>query len=381
MIQTSLLSLLITGLAAVATARNCKDLTVPISISALNANLKLQAPGTQVDVTNFILNLAQPGMNYTEELISKNSSQFTTISGNYSIAATYCEPSSGPGSILQVLTHGIAFDRSYWDFPAQHHNYSYVNAALARGYSTFAFDRLGIGESSHGDPVREIQTALEIAALVELTSLLRAAKVPGISAKYGKVVHVGHSYGSVQTYALTAAHPSDLSDGIALTGFSLDIGDFVPYFLLGGNFVPARAASATLARYPAGYLASADITAAQVNFFAPGDFDPAILKAAFEAGEPVAVGELLTLGGGIAGNNTFGGPVLVITGERDIPFCGGNCGVSTPSLPAQANQSLTNAKPFEAVVVPGAGHGLNLEYSAQNTYTSILDFFDANVKS
>lgn len=189
-----------------------------------------------------------------------------------------------------------------------------MNAALARNYSTFAFDRLGIGQSSHGDPVREIQTALEIAALTALTSMLRASQVPGIHANYSKIVHVGHSYGSVQTFALTAAHPSGMSDGIALTGFSLEIGNFVPYFLLGGNFVPARKASATLAGYPAGYLASADITAAQVNFFAPGDFDPVILKAAFESGEPVAVGELLTLGDAIAGNNTFGGPVLVITG-------------------------------------------------------------------
>lgn len=38
-------------------------------------------------------------------------------------------------------------------------------------------------------------------------------------AKPDKVVHVGHSFGSIVTNALVASHPT-LSDGIVLTGFS-----------------------------------------------------------------------------------------------------------------------------------------------------------------
>ena len=57
------------------------------------------------------------------------------VSGSYCIAATHCTPDSGPGKALQILTHGIGFDRSYWDFPAVHgRNYSYVNAALERAF-------------------------------------------------------------------------------------------------------------------------------------------------------------------------------------------------------------------------------------------------------
>ncbi|KAI0840743.1 Alpha/Beta hydrolase protein [Hypoxylon sp. FL0890] len=378
MVQSTLPSLLLASLAAVATARNCKNLTVPISISALNTNFTLQAPATNIDVTDFVLNVAQPGVNFTEQALGPNaapnstSSEFATISGTYTIGATYCEPDSGPGSALQILTHGVAFDRSYWDFPAQDHNYSYVNAALSRNYSTFAYDRLGLGSSSRGDPVNEIQTALEVSALHALTVLLRHNAVPGIEARYEKVVHVGHSYGSLQTWALTAMYEG-ISDGIALTGFA-EFGDFVPYFMLGGNYVQANGVSDTLASYAPGYLASADVTAVQLNFFAPGNFDPEILEAAYAAGQPVTIGEVMTLGSLVTGNNTFGGPVLIITGERDIPFCGGNCDASSPSFPDQAKQSFTNSSYIDAIIVPGAGHGLNLEFSAQATYASILDF-------
>lgn len=42
-------------------------------------------------------------------------------------------------------------------------------------------------------------------------------------------------------------------------------------------------------------------------------------------GQPVTIGELLTIGGGTSGMNPTKAPVLIITGERDLPFCGGDC--------------------------------------------------------
>lgn len=62
-------SALLAGLAAVATARKCQNLTVPISITASNTHFKLQAPSNNVEVTDFVLNLAQPGANYTAEVL------------------------------------------------------------------------------------------------------------------------------------------------------------------------------------------------------------------------------------------------------------------------------------------------------------------------
>ena len=294
--------------------------------------------------------------------------------------ATYCEPDSGPADTLQILTHGIGFDRTYWDSPVENYNYSYVNEAVDQyGYSTFAWDRLGIAESQDGlNPLTEVQTALEVEALYALTKKLRNGRVNGISCTFKKVVHIGHSYGSQHTYAVTAKYPH-ISDGICLTGFSQN-GSFVADFLLGGDFIEANGVKA-FSSLPDGYFASATESAVHVNFFSPGDFLPAVLAYAFKNGQPVTVGELLTFGGETATTNTFAGPVHIVTGERDIPYCGGNC-LAAPtgysSIPETSKQYLPNAQNFEVTIIPGAGHGLNLEYTHPQTYSSILNYFVQN---
>ena len=58
-------------------------------------------------------------------------------------------------------------------------------------YHTVAIDRLGIGLSSHGEPLNEIQAPLEVAALAAITNKLRDGSFPGAAKPYTKVVHVG----------------------------------------------------------------------------------------------------------------------------------------------------------------------------------------------
>ncbi|CAG7998322.1 unnamed protein product [Penicillium salamii] len=65
----------------------------------------------------------------------------------------------------------------------------------------FCVDRLGIGKSSHGDPKNEIQTALEVESLAQIPQMIRNGNVPGLRKKPSKILHVGHSFGSVQSYA------------------------------------------------------------------------------------------------------------------------------------------------------------------------------------
>lgn len=37
--------------------------------------------------------------------------QYKTVSGKYELGATYCEPDHGPSDVVQILTHGVGFDR------------------------------------------------------------------------------------------------------------------------------------------------------------------------------------------------------------------------------------------------------------------------------
>lgn len=98
------------------------------------------------------------------------------------------KPGYASVSILDMLT-GI---NSYWDSPYNNFNYSYVDVATDQyKYCTLSYDRLGIGNSSHGEPLNEIQASLEVAALAQLTMMLRNGTFPGVKQAFKKVTHVG----------------------------------------------------------------------------------------------------------------------------------------------------------------------------------------------
>lgn len=58
------------GLAAISSARNCQDLSVEVPVVARNAVFDIAAPSTDIDVTNFALDLTQQGHNLTAELLT-----------------------------------------------------------------------------------------------------------------------------------------------------------------------------------------------------------------------------------------------------------------------------------------------------------------------
>lgn len=363
--------------AGLASARYCQNITIPVTISARNAVFNIAAPQTNIAVTDFILQLSQQSSNYSDAVLTG----YATVSGTYDLAATYCAPKKGAGKTLQILTHGIGFDRSYWDLPLNNYNYSYVETAVDEyGFSTLSYDRLGIGSSKHGEPVNEIQAQLEIAALTAVTKLARAQKIPGVKASFKKVVHVGHSFGAIQSFALARNEPK-LSDGLILMGIGMN-GTFFPFYELAGNFVSATSVPASASKYVAGYLVAGNPSAFQTNFFAPGQFDPAVLDLAYRKGQPVTIGEMLSIGTAAGGVSQFRGPALVITGSRDVAFCGGDClatgDPALASIPAGVRNFLPAAKRFEAFIVPGAGHALNFEYSHETTFQKISQFLVGN---
>ncbi|KAG5942772.1 hypothetical protein E4U53_007167 [Claviceps sorghi] len=357
----------------------CWNMTIPISISARNGVFDLKPPTTEIEVTALFLDISRPGNNATAQYLK----DYATVSGDYTLAATYCEAAAPCArDALQILTHGIGFDRSYWDYPYHSWNYSYVREAVRDGYSTLAWDRLGVGESSHGNAVNEIQINLEIAALKAITEMARAGQLPQVSRKFSKIIHLGHSFGSAMTYGLTALYPS-ISDGIVLTGFS-QVSKYMAYFALAANFVPVSRIHALADEYDDGYIAPRSKVGVHINFFGPNNFDPRLLEVAYRRGQPAATGELLTVGSGPPSSD-FAGPVMIITGDRDIPFCGGNCmatvedKASAPNLIEQSRDNFKKAKVFNATVVPDVGHALNFGYPARRAFGIIEEFLKTNV--
>ncbi|KAK8056736.1 hypothetical protein PG993_001963 [Apiospora rasikravindrae] len=391
-----------TAVASPALARNCQNLTIPVHITAANTDLgdDFPTPQTDAEFTDFFLSNLPHGRQPPDTTTPPRTKNIT---GDYNLAATYCEPSSSSGSdnnattpkVLQILTHGIGFARDYWDFAYHDYQYSYVNHALAHGYATLAWDRLGFGESTRLDPVHEVQLPLEVEALRELTRLLRAGEVDlhldtdsdsdsdpeKKKKKFDKIVHVGHSLGSTVVYALAAVDKSSL-DGIVLTGWST-VTDFMAAGFIGLHLEQAGPKGGHLADYAPGYVVVGDVTALHTDFFAPGAYDPDILDPAYAATQPTTVGEIAT--GSYMANTTLEVtvPSLVITGQKDLIFCGTDCyGTNDPklhSLLELVNSSFPLANPHVLpITVPGSGHGLNLDNNHEYTYGEISNFLMSN---
>lgn len=218
-------------------AKTCTNVTVPVNINARQGMFNVPTLNSTFDAVTFALNVTKQGSNFTEEALIG----FQNLEGSYNISAKYCRPDQSTSDSLptvQVLSHGIGFDKSYWDLPYNNFSYSYTDVALANGYHTVAIDRFGIGNSSHADPLNVVQAQAEISALREITTALRNGSFPSVDTSFEKIVHVGHSFGSAQTYAFSAMYPNE-TDGIALTGFSLN-STWVAQTLAGWNLHLAR---------------------------------------------------------------------------------------------------------------------------------------------
>ena len=310
---------------------------------------------------------------------------FTSLSKTFDIAIEYCWPSTpdADSGTVFFLTHGVGFNRSYWDFHlpsnATDNQYSFVSLATAAGHSTFSWNRLGIPPSTIADPNLEIQATVELDILVRLTKSVRAGTISGLPAPR-KLVHVGHSYGSQLTNALAAVEPG-LSDGLVFTGYS-HVNKYQGLFLASTTLqianlnMPDRFPSST---YSNDFLTWPNAQSNQFAFFAYPAFDPAVLHYAEGIKQPFTLGEIIGSNLLPLNASNFTGPVYYAASEHDLIFCGFNCtGLFEEGSPAREAFPLANVS---VDIIPGRGHALNLHYGAKEVFEQIMDWTEAHVSS
>jgi hypothetical protein len=89
-------------------ARTCQNITVPVEIEARNGIFNLLQPQTNLDVTHFALNATSNRYNFTKAALTG----YQTVTGTYNISVTFCQPDTAKSGAIQVLTHGIGFDKT-----------------------------------------------------------------------------------------------------------------------------------------------------------------------------------------------------------------------------------------------------------------------------
>ncbi len=126
-----------------------------------------------------------------------------------------CSPARGPSRAIQLLNHGATYGHVYWDFPYQPQTYSYVDAMSRAGLSTFNYDRIGAGLSSH-PPGEKITIPADAFVAHQLVQDLRAGKIGQRHPQFARVVLVSHSVGS-SIAGVEAATYHDVA-GVVITG-------------------------------------------------------------------------------------------------------------------------------------------------------------------
>jgi len=347
---------------------SCVSGYVPVKASTNdNIDLDISLPKNQSQVTEFFVAAYSAGSTVAKD-INKGKA---TVSGTYNIYATLCTPKDNPKPKgVQLLTHGVGFDNTYWDFAE---GYSYVDVAAEYGYASFSYDRLGVGKSEKPDPIKTIQGPLEVEIARSLAGSLRQGHFGELN--FEQVVGVGHSFGSIISNAITMQYPEAL-DAAILTGFSTDLSS-QPLFLQALNLALANENQPLrFGQLNNGFLVSDTVISNQIGFFKAPGFDPANLKKAEATKGTVTFGELNSLAGLGGSSPNFTKPVAVVNGVNDLPFCGGNCTYPTDAAKAVQPKYYPNVPEgdFGSYLAPVAGHGLNFHYSAMAAFEYIQKF-------
>ena len=168
-----------------------------------NVKLNYDGSSNQTVLTQTFLDLLAAGSTTAAATVGGPN----PIQGTFKINARLCFPvDTDPNQVdtVQLLTHGGSLNSLYWDLP----EHSFIDAAGAAGYATFAYDRLGTGQSDRPDPVQIVQANAESELSHALTQALRDGSIDG-KTKFKKVIGTAHSVGNNIIIGHTLRYPKD----------------------------------------------------------------------------------------------------------------------------------------------------------------------------
>lgn len=366
----------------------CRQLDIPVTATAESAIYNIPRVDSDIDAIAWAIYTDTWSTVGGSDRIIKN----TTTSGTFNIHAQLCIPKRDVDKkkgILQLATHGVHYDSRYWDPELDRDNLSYVEAALKAGYSILTYDRLGVGKSDIPDAYTVVQAPLELELLHQLTLLARDGTIYGLASKgqprgspFGKlskpskIVHVGHSWGSVLTSAFIAKY-GPLTDGAIITGYYL--GPLLGKAGMAAWNAEAPASSTPSFDRPSGYVVCKK-SGIQTIFFA-GDTKTAFTEEMLEYGnalkQPAPIGEFASAYQilGLPGPE-MRAPVQYFLPEFDFYVCGGDCkGIVNKTL---LEQTYPHAPVIDIKIQPNTGHAFTLHNNASAGYQVNFDFLESN---
>ncbi|MDQ2905033.1 MAG: alpha/beta hydrolase [Chloroflexota bacterium] len=298
---------------------------------------------------------------------------------SYHIAGWLCTDGTTRAETVQVMVSGGTYTHVYWDFPYQPERYSYLRSAVQAGYAVFNFDRIGQGASDH--PLSQLVTIQSNAyVLHQLIQDLRAGQIGGRA--FQKIVVAGHSLGSAITIVEASSYPGDV-DGVIITGFLHTLNSVMPA-VLSTDTLPAQLDPQFAGgNYSVGYLTTKSGTRGALFYYQP-NVDPNVLttdestKGTYTDGEGSTFFSQIPL----TLSQQIHVPVLIAVGTYDQFFCEGTalaqCATTASVQSYEASYFSPDAH-LQIVVLPNAGHDINLQENAQTWFTQATTWVDTYV--
>ncbi|KIJ34901.1 hypothetical protein M422DRAFT_782647 [Sphaerobolus stellatus SS14] len=311
-----------------------------------------------------------------------NSTALRRQKTTFNIFGQLCQPivSNNKGSSdIQLLLHGHTYTNQYWDVQWNgFQNYSYIQFSCSHGVSSFAYDDVCAGRSIKPANSRECQLPTAAAVASTLARQLKdgsvGTKLTGGPIHFQKVFGIGHSIGStVLNYAAILDGKASPFTGLIFTGLGHVMLDLDTINSIADSLPTASSVDpARWGNLDAGYITTLDVNQRSMFYGPPGTFDPNILQLDALTKD---VGSIWITIQAITGNiNTptqFQGSVTTIDGALDA-ISGCPCNVTT--FPVTEKKFFPDAN-YTAMLIPGQGHDLNLEFAAKEVFPIMLGLF------
>lgn len=285
------------------------------------------------------------------------------------VVGTLCLPRGDTASTLQLLVPGGTYGQVYWFLRGDVRTASYVETMTGAGYATLALDRLGSGGSSAPRSDRYARDTEEF-VLSQVVHAVRVGVVAGH--RFGKLVLVGHSFGSTLARTIAIRHAAEI-DGIILTGETSAPAE-VPWEEV---VHPASEDPKFAARgLDPGYYTTRP-GARATWFYQPETADPWVVEVDELTKEPDVYTTAFPPPSDDAAIRV---PVLIMVGQRDRLICGprGSDCSSSRALLVQEKRYYQNAD-LQVEVIARTGHALNLHRTAPVWLRIARDWLDRHV--
>jgi pimeloyl-ACP methyl ester carboxylesterase len=265
-----------------------------------------------------------------------------------------------------LLLHGGTYNSSYWSWPQDPTDHSFVWQALAAGYAAMVPDRLGYGQSSR-PPSSEVTFAAQALTLHQVVLDLHNGRL----GRYQSIIGVGHSYGSAELANLAATYPHDFS-ALVMTGSGHRVSaqttqQAVTLFAPADSLLRQR-----FGNLDPGYVTSINSQARLAVLYDPRYVSKAVLDYDTATEDTLPIGEAATRPADIAADTAqFTVPSMLIDGQHDSHYCRGAQTIPEPGLDdcssgaaLYSSERANYPQCFATAVVPDSGHDLTTEQGA-----------------